>query len=118
MNMRILFYSIILAAVGLQSCSDSGVEKKPDGLIPEEKMAEIMVDVRLLEGTYAGDFQRVDSSEFNIESYYEQLFVKHNITRGAFLASSDYYALHPDELLRIETEVAKKLEVLSAQPTQ
>jgi hypothetical protein len=111
MNMRKLFYSIILAAVGLQSCSDSGVEKKPDGLIPEEKMAE-------MEGTYAGDFQRVDSSEFNIESYYEQLFVKHNITRGAFLASSDYYALHPDELLRIETEVAKKLEVLSAQPTQ
>lgn len=118
MNMRVFLYSLILAAVALQSCSDSVVEKKPDGLISEEKMAEIMVDIRLLEGAYAGDFQRVDSSEFKMDSYYEQLFTKHNITREAFLASSEYYALHPEDLLRIETEVGNKLEVLSAEEPQ
>ena len=118
MTMRILPYSILLILLILQSCSESTGEKKPDGLISEEKMAEIMVDVRLLEGTYAGDFQRVDSSEFKMDSYYEQLFAKHNITREAFLASSEYYALHPEDLLRIETEVGKKLEVLSAEEPQ
>ncbi|MFM7726873.1 MAG: DUF4296 domain-containing protein, partial [Flavobacteriales bacterium] len=107
----ILFLVLMLVL----SCESGSEEAKPAGLLSEEKMTDVLVDVRLLEGAYSGDFQRVDSSQYAIDSYYEQLFAKHQITRAAFLESSEYYALHPEVLLRIETEVGKKLEALSVE---
>ncbi|MFM9004525.1 MAG: DUF4296 domain-containing protein, partial [Flavobacteriales bacterium] len=115
MKLRLICVAIVVAMCSLLACNTSSEEKKPGNLISEEKMNDVLVDVRLLEGAYSGDFQRVDSSQYAIDSYYEQLFAKHQITRAAFLESSEYYALHPEVLLRIETEVGKKLEALSVE---
>jgi hypothetical protein len=97
------------------SCTN---EAKPAQLIPEEKFAELLADVRLLEGAYAGDFQRVDTSEYTIGAYYEQLFAKHHTSRSIYLESNAYYANHSEAMLRIETEVARKLEAMSESATQ
>ncbi|MFM9006302.1 MAG: DUF4296 domain-containing protein [Flavobacteriales bacterium] len=95
-------YAILFLVLMLVfSCESGSEEAKPAGLLSEEKMTDVLVDVRLLEGAYSGDFQRVDSSQYTIDSYYEQLFAKHQITRTVFLESSEYYALHPEVLLRI-----------------
>ena len=114
MNFKTFCCLFILCSGVVLSCQNQEDEKKPAGLIPEEKFAEILVDIRLLEGAYAQRFQEVDTSVYKIDSYYEQLFSKHQITRSAFLESNQYYALHPDVLIRIENKVAAKLDSLPA----
>jgi hypothetical protein len=114
--MRTRFFLFCVALFGcllLASCANEAKETKPAQLIPEEKFAELLADVRLLEGAYAGDFQRVDTSEYAIGAYYEQLFAKHQTTRSIYLESNSYYANHSEAMLRIETEVARRLETMS-----
>jgi hypothetical protein len=108
-----LYGSVFLVGLLLNSCANKNEEAAPSQIIPEEKFAELLADVRLLEGAYAGDFQRVDTSEYAIGAYYEQLFAKHLTTRSMFLESNTYYANHAEAMLRIETEVARKLETMS-----
>lgn len=110
---RLLFVVFALILFVLYSCTNESADTIPSGIITEEKMAEVLTDIRLLEGVYAGDFQRVDTSEFAIGAYYEQLFVKHQLTRSNFLDSYSYFAQQPEMMLRIETEVSRKLEVMS-----
>jgi hypothetical protein len=114
MKKRALFAVLAVAISLMFSCGSAHEESKPTGLLSEEKMAEVLTDVRLLEGAYAGDFQRVDTSEYAIGAYYEQLFIKHGIARDEFLESNEYYALHQEELMRIETQVVRMLDSLSA----
>ena len=109
-SFAILFVTLTLVF----SCNSGSEEAKPAGLLSEEKMAEVLTDVRLLEGVYAGDFQRVDTSEYAIGAYYEQLFAKHQLTRVIFMDSYTYYAQHPEMMLRVETEVSRKLEVMAS----
>jgi hypothetical protein len=113
MRERTLCIALFLLCIHLFSCKEEVDEPKPTSLLTEEKMAEVLTDVRLLEGVYAGDFQRVDTSEYGIGAYYEQVFTKHEITRVVFVESYSYYAHHPEMMLRVETEVSRKLESMS-----
>jgi len=110
---RLLFVAYSFALIFLFSCQSGKDETKPARLISEEKMTEVLTDIRLLEGAYAGDFQRIDTSEYTIGAYYDQLFAKHQLTRVNFMDSYTYYAQHPEMMLRVETEVSRKLEVMS-----
>jgi hypothetical protein len=118
MSKRLLFLSAIVALLQLVSCESAKQDAAPAGLISEEKYSDVLTDIRLLEGIYAGDFQRVDTSEYSIGEYYEQLFVKHGIQRAGYVESTDYYARHPEIMQRIETEVSRKLELMSAEASQ
>jgi hypothetical protein len=111
--MRFIYIFALLSVMLQQACAETS-DKKPQHLLSEEKFAEVLLDIRLLEGAYAGDFQRVDTSQYAIGAYYEQLFLKHGIAREEFLESNEYYALHQEELMRIETQVARMLDSLSA----
>lgn len=99
-------------------CTSRNTEVAPSTILNEERFAAILTDVRLLEGVYAGDFQRIDTSSQTIGAHYEQLFVKHQTNRTTFLESNEYYATHPEIMLRIETEVSRKLEGMSATQLQ
>jgi len=79
-------------------------------LIPRDSFVVILTEVRLLEGAYSTSYERVDTSEFTIASYYQRLFREHNITREQYLSSYDYYSKNLDDLPAIESEVAKRLE--------
>jgi len=107
-----------LAVTLMISCKGGSEEAKPAGLVSEEKMADVLTDIRLLEGAYAGDFQRVDTSEYAIGAYYEQLFSKHQLSRASFMDSYTYYAQHPEMMMRVETEVSLKLEGMAVPAAQ
>ena len=107
-----------LAVTLMISCKGGSEEAKPAGLVSEEKMADVLTDIRLLEGAYAGDFQRVDTSEYAIGAYYEQLFSKHQLSRACFMDSYTYYAQHPEMMMRVETEVSLKLEGMAVPAAQ
>lgn len=110
---RSFLIALILLFSFLFSCREGSDDTQPANLLSEEKMAEVLTDIRLLEGVYAGDFQRVDTSEYAIGAYYEQLFTKHQLSRTSFVESYTYFAHHPEKMLRIETEVSRKLESMT-----
>jgi len=118
MMYRALLFANLFAFTLIFSCKSGSEENKPAGLISEEKMADVLTDIRLLEGAYAGDFQRVDTSEYAIGAYYEQLFAKHQLNRSSFMDSYTYYAQHPEMMLRVETEVSRKLDVMAVPSAQ
>ena len=51
-------------------CASRNTEVAPSTILNEERFAEILTDVRLLEGVYAGDFQRIDTSAQTIGAHY------------------------------------------------
>ena len=117
-----VYTSLAIAAAFLCAicfgCTTRNKEVPPSTILNEERFADILTDVRLLEGVYAGDFQRIDTSAQTIGAHYEQLFVKHQTNRASFLESNEYYATHPEIMLRIETEVSRNLEGMSATQLQ
>jgi hypothetical protein len=118
MIFRLLLVVYALVVTLMISCKGGSEEAKPAGLVSEEKLAEVLTDIRLLEGVYAGDFQRVDTSEYAIGAYYEQLFSKHQLSRASFMDSYTYYAQHPEMMMRVETEVSLKLEGMAVPAAQ
>jgi hypothetical protein len=118
MMYRSFLVASALAVTLMISCKGGSEEAKPAGLVSEEKMADVLTDIRLLEGAYAGDFQRVDTSEYAIGAYYEQLFSKHQLSRASFMDSYTYYAQHPEMMMRVETEVSLKLEGMAVPAAQ
>jgi len=117
-----VYTSLAIAAAFLCAicfgCTTRNKEVPPSTILNEERFADILTDVRLLEGVYAGDLQRIDTSAQTIGAHYEQLFVKHQTNRATFLESNEYYATHPEIMLRIETEVSRNLEGMSATQLQ
>ena len=107
---KLLAYCLF-AAIGIASCtSKPKAGAAPSDLIPRDSFVVILTEVRLLEGAYSTSYERVDTSEFTIASYYQRLFREHNITREQYLNSYDYYSKNLDDLPAIESEVAKRLE--------
>lgn len=95
----------------LVSCSEKKADtiKKPDNLIPKEKMILILVDVHLVEGTLSS----VSKNELNTQDYslyyYKSIFAKHKINKEQFDLSIKYYSHYPEKLNEIYTEVVNRL---------
>ena len=107
---KLLAYFLCIA-IGIASCtSQPKADKAPSDLIPRDSFIVILTEVRLLEGAYSTSYERVDTSEFTIASYFQRLFREHNITREQYLNSYNYYSKNLDDLPAIESEVAKRLE--------
>jgi hypothetical protein len=108
--MKILF-GILFTACVFFSCTEKR-KSAPTDLIGPDQFADILVDVRLLEGSYSAKYRRVDSSDYNIESYYQRLYQDHGITRDRFLSSYAYYTADLPEMMKIEDVVINKLTTL------
>lgn len=87
-------------------------EQAPSGLIPRDTFVVILTEVRLLEGAYSTSYERVDTSEYTINAYYNRIFSDHGVTDKQYLDTYDYYSRNMEELLEIEGDVALRLEQL------
>jgi hypothetical protein len=114
MARKILFiFSLIIALAG---CGDSAGDA-PDGLLAPAKMAEVMVDVQLLEASlnlgtmnpqrvqHVGSIARLDAD----------VMKKHAITRKQYDESFNYYCLHPKQLSEVYQLVLNKLSRMQAE---
>lgn len=84
----------------------------PSAPLEEDKFAEVLQDVRLLEGSYTVRYQRVDSTAGLMDVYYDQVFKKHNVSRDDFELSYTAYSLNVPVMERIEDTVIHRLERL------
>ena len=101
--------SILLLFFVLISCQ--GVERtpKPDDLIAEDDMVDVLVDISLLHG--ARSYNKKLLKEKGIQPY-NYLWEKYKIDSTRFLKSNNYYANHPKQYEKIYEQVKVKLESL------
>ena len=104
--MKYLFLILILS---LLSCQDVNKMEKPDDLIPKDKMADVLLEMALLQGAKSADRRAFEETGLKPESYIWERF---DIDSLQFVESSNYYAENYSEYQKIYLEVQQRLEVL------
>lgn len=119
--MRYLFFLLVLlfAACG----NEPEALQKPDDLIPEEKMVNVLADVHLLEAALTlrqpslrqPMIMRADPSIVQAPAgggkslQYYDIFKKHELTREQYEKAMLWYTSHPEELNLIYDKVLVEL---------
>ncbi len=98
-------YSIVLI-IALLSCNDTLLEK-PDSLIPEDKMVEILKDLAIVNAAKSTNVAVLHDNDIEPMAY---IFEKHGIDSLQFVESDRYYASIPPQYEKIYKEVESKLE--------
>ncbi len=88
----------------LISCQDAMV-KKPDNLIDEAKMIDIIYDLALIEGIKSQDYLAGQSIKSN-----EYVYKKYKIDSTQFAKSTQYYASDVPKYKQMYTEVGKRID--------
>lgn len=108
--MRLRFFLIMF---WLTAC---GSDEKPENLIPEDKMANVLSEIHILEAQINNlHFQHEDSSVFVYQKKKVQLLKTFDLDTATFRSSLKYYLLNPDKLKEIYAEVKKALEAKKKQ---
>lgn len=89
----------------------SGEEKAPKGLIPKEKMADVLTDIHIAEARVSTlSLRSLDSSIMVFNRLEQQIWKKHAIDTSMYRASYNYYVGRPDDLNTIYKIVSQKIE--------
>ena len=81
-------YLYFVAMVFLASCQDATVEK-PENLIPEDKMVDIIYDLSVLQAMRSANQGVLDSNKINPSTY---VYKKYKIDSIQFAKSNEFYA--------------------------
>ncbi len=101
----------------LFSCSGNGEVKIPGDILPKEKMAEVMVDIHLLEATMNVSISATDKVGVNENQTIVDIFNKHNVTRKQYEESYTFYTRNPELLGQVYQLVLNDLSKMQAQIT-
>jgi hypothetical protein len=109
--MRKLFFIFILLLFTFVSCEES-VVPKPENLIKEKQMIEMLADIHLAEATFTRF--RYDSTMQNSTSadFYYTILDKYQIPDSVFERSFVYYASTPKSFEEMYRKVMNKLSTL------
>jgi hypothetical protein len=83
-------------------------EKLPEGVMPKEKLPELLVQIHLMDADVSS--QLLDSTRAQLLPKYEELFKYYNIDSTSFKNSIDYYAARPVEMKEIYDVVTTRLQ--------
>ena len=99
----LLFLSFFII---LTSCKNTTVEK-PDNLIEEDKMINILYDVSVLEAIKVTNPKSLETRKINTNRY---IFQKYKIDSLQFVKSDLYYSSDPDNYGEIYKKVIEKID--------
>lgn len=98
---------IILLSILMVACDGSGRPQKPDNLIAEEKMADILYDVFLLNSAKGINKKILENHGVMPQKYLRD---KYGIDSVQFEKSNDYYAYDTKTYASIVSRVKEKIE--------
>ncbi|MBN2747688.1 MAG: DUF4296 domain-containing protein [Bacteroidales bacterium] len=108
----LIFFFLLIITVSCNSGKSDreDISGKPQQLLSEEKMADVITDIRLTEAaisqlTSAG----AESPEVVADFYYRKLFEKHQITSEILRENLDYYSKDPQIMHEILAQVVNNL---------
>jgi len=100
---------IIILILGIASgyaCSNSSA---PKGLISEDKMVEVLVDIHMAEGMASSLPIPYDSSKKIYPIFEKEVFLKHNIEDSVYMKSFEYYLRDAKTMERIYSRTIDSL---------
>jgi len=100
---------ILFLSFFMLSCTSNTILKKPDDLIPEDQMVDLLTDLFL--AINAGTTKNLDLKRQ--VNYYPLVFEKHNIDSARFKESNFYYTSRVDDYDAILVKVDERLKALS-----
>jgi len=104
MKKLVSIFLIILATV---SCEKSSIVK-PDNLIDEDVMVDIIYDLALLEAIKGQNLESLQTNGINPNNY---IYKKYKIDSLQFAKSDQYYATDVKNYKKLYERVTKRLEV-------
>lgn len=102
------FYFLVILFVAL-SCQNVKYPEKPDNLIPEDKMVEVLTEVYLSNATRTKDIRVARKAGYMLDS---MLYKKFDIDSSQFANSHAYYSTDIDEYTAMFKRVKEKLNIL------
>ncbi|SEK92122.1 protein of unknown function [Aquimarina amphilecti] len=107
MKKNIVYSVFIIVLVGF-SCQNLNKVSKPENLIAEDKMIEILTDIAFVKAA-KGSYKKVfDIEKINPEAY---ILEKHGIDSLVFADNNNWYTSQLDKYEEIFTKVKSNLEV-------
>ena len=106
---------LFLLCTLLAACTDVDDVAIPADVLPKDKMAEVMVDIHLLEATVNLTVTATDKAAFNEKGDQIDVYKKHNITRKQYEDSYLFYTRHPELLGEIYQQVLNELSKMQAE---
>ncbi len=103
------FVWLLAAAFLFFSCQNVEKVEKPKNLISEQKMAEVLTDLSLLNSAKNYNRRLLEDTGFKPDEY---LYSKHNIDSAQLSQSTRYYASNQNQLEAIYKKVKTNLEKL------
>lgn len=100
-------YLTLLFIVFAFSCGIK--DKTPEGIIPKEKMIEIIVDIHIADGMFTDNNVRTLFAKKDSTNYYNTIFENHGFSRKDFDTSVYYYSHNINEYNKIYIEVLNRL---------
>lgn len=100
---------LISMALMLTACYKYNAPKKPKNLIPKDKMANILIDLRLIQSVSGINKKVLDSHHVKPAQY---VYKKHDVDSLQFALSNDYYAFHIADYDEIYTIMKDSIGVL------
>jgi len=97
---------LLLCFALFESCQNAPIEK-PDNLIDQEKMVDIMFDISVLEAMKSQTTLVLESNKINPNNY---IYKKYSIDSLQFANSDKYYASDIKKYKEIFDEVTKRIE--------
>ncbi|MEP1488218.1 MAG: DUF4296 domain-containing protein [Algibacter sp.] len=100
---------LISIALLITTCYKYKEPKKPENLISKAKMANILIDLRLIKSVSGNNKKVLDTHYVKAAQY---VYKKYNIDSLQFALSNDYYAFHVADYEEIYTKMKDSLDVL------
>ncbi len=111
MKRNLIFLVLIFGLFSGCNEARENTVSKPDGLLSEQKMVEILADFQLSEAVVnqkAGLRQDIRAKQKQV--YAEAILKKHNLNPQLFWDSYNYYITQPEQLDTIYAQTLKVLE--------
>lgn len=103
--------NIFFAILFMSSCTSNTIYKKPENLIPRDKMVDILADMQLALG--AKSIKNLDGNK-NVE-YMPLVYKKYGIDSVQFAESNFYYTSNIDEFNKVLRKTQQKLNKIKKQ---
>ncbi|MCR9017213.1 DUF4296 domain-containing protein [Aquiflexum sp. XJ19-11] len=87
-------------------------QKIPEGILSEDKMVEVLIDIHLAEGLVSSFPIHYDSSRVLYPYFENEVFLKHDVTDSVFKKSLEYYMLDIKTMDRIYARTIDSLHVV------
>lgn len=103
--------SSLLLGIWLLAACTAPDDKRPDNLIPDDQMADILTEVHLAEARVSRfSLRSIDSSNIAYKHLESQIFKKFGVDTATYRKSYIFYSSHPADMEAIYQRVTQKLK--------